>query len=233
MKITRPKFITTYAVLCLEALQRSGLGKFIVLGGALGLSYYYEYRTTKDVDAWWTEEAGERDKERVIALVGKTLETEGEVVVRRFGDVVSVDLRKEDQVIFNFQIAARSARLREPVASDWSPVTVDSFEDLVASKMTAVIERGAPRDFLDIFEICKHTSITISKCWELWKEREAKKGNRSPDPRLGCEGLLLHLSRIEKLRPLSSIDDPEQRTCAEELRTWYRYEFCAGKIELD
>jgi predicted nucleotidyltransferase component of viral defense system len=30
---------------------------------------------------------------------------------------------------------------------------IDSFGDLVASKMVALVERGAPRDFFDIFTL--------------------------------------------------------------------------------
>ena len=57
MKILAPKSINTYALSCLEALKNTGWGRFIVLGGAFGLAHYHEYRTTKDVDAWWTNDA--------------------------------------------------------------------------------------------------------------------------------------------------------------------------------
>lgn len=233
MDISTPKFINEYALACLEALQHSGSGRFIVLGGAFGLAHYHEYRMTKDIDAWWTENAGEKEKEEVVRRLETTLAGFGDVQLRRFGDVVSVDLRKDNQVVFNFQIAARSALLRTPLESPWPPVALDAFEDLIASKMTALIERGAPRDFLDIYEVCKQKLVTVSQCWELWKEREKARGVESPDPGLGCEGLLLHLSRIERLRPLESIRDKNQRKHAEAVRNWFKYEFCKGKKPLD
>ena len=97
----------------------------------------------------------------------------------------------------------------------------------------ALIERGAPRDFLDIYEICGQRIMTISQCWNLWKEREEKRGNKFPDPKIGCEGLLLHLSRIERVRPLVSITNLQERKHAEELRDWFKNEFCKGKLSLD
>lgn len=226
MKISKPKSTNEFVVPCLKALEMSGLGKYIVLGGAFALAHYHEYRTTKDIDAWWTEDAGEKEKEAVINLLKAALEIYGEVAVRRFGDVVSIDLRQKNQAVFNFQVAARSALLRTPSESPWPTIALDSFDDLIASKMTALIERGTPRDFLDIYEMCQQRLTTISRCWELWEEREKKRGVVSPNPELGCEGLLLHLSRIERTRPLDSIRDSAQRKKAQDLRNWFKNEFC-------
>jgi len=95
--------------------------------------------------------------------------------------------------------------------------------------MSALIERGAPRDFLDIYTLCNKKVVTIPQCWQLWKEREIKRGRGAPDFRFGCEGLLLHLSRIERMRPLKEISDPQKRKQAEALRKWFQYEFCKEK----
>jgi hypothetical protein len=230
LTIAIPKSLTNFAKVCLETLSRSNLGRFITLGGAVGLSLYHEFRTTKDIDAWWTPEIGENDKDSVINLLKITLENFGAVTVRRFGDVVSLDLCQENKVIFNFQIAKRSAIIRQPLESPWPPITLDSFDDLVASKMTALIERGAPRDFLDIYEICIKNLVTISRCWELWRERELKRGVTESDQQIGYEAILLHLSRIEKSRPLEKIVDSNQRNQANEVRVWFKNEFCKGKI---
>jgi hypothetical protein len=230
MKITIPKSLNRFAVTCLEALKNLPLGKFISLGGAVGLSLYHEYRTTKDVDAWWNPVVAESEKQLVIDLLKTTLSEFGDVTVRRFGDVVSIDLRQGGKVVFNFQIANRSALLRSTVSSPWHPVALDSMEDLVASKMSALVERGAPRDFLDIYEICTHDLVTISECWAFWKEREAKRGVAEQDKKVGCEAVLLHLSRIERTRPLENIDDTNERKHAFKVREWYKKKFCKQRI---
>lgn len=232
LAIAIPKSLTNFARVCLETLSESTLGRFVTLGGAVGLSLYHEFRSTKDVDAWWTPEATENEKEAVIDLIKTTLENFGTVGIRRFGDVVSLDLHQDNKVIFNFQIASRSAIIGQPIESPWSPVTLDSFDDLVASKMTALIERGAPRDLLDIYEICKKKLASISRCWELWRERELKRGIAvtESDQQIGYEAILLHLNRIEKSRPLETIADSNQRDQAKEVRVWFKNEFCEGKF---
>jgi len=112
LTISIPKSLTMYAKVCLEALKNSPLGQFITLGGAVGLSLYHEFRTTKDVDAWWATDVSENEKESIIKLIKATLENYGTVTIRRFGDVVSVGLRQQNKVVFNFQIARRNAIIR-------------------------------------------------------------------------------------------------------------------------
>ncbi len=230
LNISIPKSLNEFAKVCLETLSKSTLGQFITLGGAVGLSLYHEFRTTKDIDAWWTLDVSENNRESTIDLIKTILENYGSVTIRRSGDVVSLNLRQQGKVVFNFQIANRSALLRQPIESPWPPVTLDSFDDLVASKMTALIERGAPRDFLDIYEICNKKLVTISRCWELWHERESKRGVTEPDQQIAYEAVLLHLSRIERSRPLETIADSNQRNHANEVRVWFKNELCKGKI---
>jgi len=62
--------------------------------------------------------------------------------------------------IFSFQIARRSAQLHPSTTSPWEGVLLDSFEDLVANKMIDLVERGAPRDFLDINRLCAESAIS-------------------------------------------------------------------------
>ncbi len=63
------------------------------------------------------------------------------------GDVVSVELLEGKRKVFSFQIAHRSAQLQPSVPLPWANSLLDSFDDLVARKMVALIERGAPRTF--------------------------------------------------------------------------------------
>lgn len=54
---SRPTHIPVYADVCLQALAEYNLGAKISLGGAFALLHYLDYRSTLDVDAWWTENA--------------------------------------------------------------------------------------------------------------------------------------------------------------------------------
>jgi len=95
-----PASLNEYTKICLEALKDSQLGQFITIGGAVGLAFYHDFRTTKDVAAWWTSEATEKSKQSVISLLEKTLARFGEVKIRRFGDVVSLDLYQSAKITF-------------------------------------------------------------------------------------------------------------------------------------
>jgi hypothetical protein len=102
----------------------------------------------------------------------------------------------------------------------WIDVPLDSFEDLVSTKMNALVQRGAPRDFLDVFTICHADLVTIEECWMLWHKRQELIGNQHDDPkaRLAIE---THLSRIALQRPLEQFEDDEQREHAKKVREWF------------
>lgn len=224
MEPTHPAHLSEYAEKTLQAVAREGLGHKISLGGALGLQHYHEYRTTHDVDAWWDDSASAADKARVLSVIEETLRAFGDVRTRQWGEVVSLDLRVGTRTIFNFQIATRSALLESPTRVPWADVALDSFPDLVASKMVALVERGAPRDFLDIYTVCDAELVTAYQCWDLWRQRQQLAGSDA-DPRRARLALETHLARIAQHRPLAEIPEPEQRAEAEKLRNWFLKEF--------
>lgn len=132
--------------------------------------------------------------------------------------------------MFSFQIAARTAILEEPISAGWIDIPLDSLSDLTASKMVALVERGAPRDFLDIYTLCQSQMLSIEDCWSLWRRRQILAGSdvNLTRARLAIE---THLERIALHRPLESIADPGQREHARRLREWYLNDFLQVKYE--
>jgi predicted nucleotidyltransferase component of viral defense system len=130
--------------------------------------------------------------------------------------------------MFSFQIAERSARLEEPVSAGWIEVPLDSLSDLVAGKMVALVERGAPRDFLDIYTLCQAGLLNVSDCWELWSRRQRLAGSDADFSRARL-AIETHLERIALHRPLDKIVDPEQRKQARHLRDWFLSSFLQVK----
>lgn len=223
-KPTKPQNLSHYALLCLDALSQSGLRDKLSLGGAVGLMHYLEYRSTHDVDAWWTSTAGQVERQQIGALIEATLAPFGEVRTRTWGDVTSIELRQEGKVVFSFQIADRSALLEPPRPSPWPGVLLDGLPDLVASKMVALVERGAPRDFLDIYHLCRQGVVTPERCWSLWRARQEAAGSDGDVSRASL-AIQLHLERIATHRPLSKIQEQTEREAAAEIRRWFREEF--------
>ncbi len=226
----QPAHLSPYARACLDALVKANLAEHISLGGAFGLFHYLDYRSTHDVDAWWSDALADHQRQAVVRVLEIALSKFGRTSVRAWGDVVSVELFQGDKVVFSFQIAARSARLQEPVSANWIDVPLDSLPDLVAAKMAALIERGAPRDFLDIYSLCKAGLLSAGECWTLWRQRQNLSGNDADTSRarLAAE---THLERIALHRPLENITDMEQREQARQVRDWFSNVFLDVKDE--
>ena len=226
----QPSYLSPFTRVCLDALVKAGLADRISLGGAFGLFHYIDYRSTHDVDAWWSESLREEEKQAVVQIIEGTLSDFGRVRVRAWGDVVSVELSQEDKTVFSFQIAARTMRLEESVLAGWINVPLDSLADLVASKMMALVERGAPRDFLDIYTVCQAGLLSIGECWALWRRRQTLSGS---DADLSRARLAIdtHLERIALHRPLENITDVQQREQARKLRDWFLNDFLQVKDE--
>lgn len=220
----KPVNLPDHADVCLRALVDQGLADRIVLGGAFGLLHYLDYRPTHDVDAWWSEETRAEDRRRVEEAVSAALSRFGPVQTREWGDVVSIELQVEGRTTFSFQIARRAAPLEAPSRAPWINVPLDSLTDLVASKMVALVERGAPRDFRDIHALCQAGMVTEDACWDLWSRRQELAGSDTDRDR-ACLAIETHLARIAQHRPLADMTDPKQRSEAEQLRTWFSKEF--------
>jgi hypothetical protein len=212
------------ALACLAAVAAAGLGRAISLGGGLGLLHYLDYRTTHDADAWWTAEATADDRRRVVTTIEETLRRFGAVRTRRWGEVVSVEMREGEIRPFSFQIAERSALLEPMVPIPSGDVLLDSLADIVASKMVALVERGAPRDFRDIHAVCQAGLVTPPECWVLWTRRQTAAGSDVDHgrARLAVE---THLARISQHRRLDQITESGEREAAERVRTWFSREF--------
>ncbi len=220
----RPAHLPDHSEVCLRALVEQGLADKISLGGAFGLLHYLDYRATHDVDAWWTETATEADRRQVIQTLETALSRAGQVKTRAWGDVASVELQHAGQTVFSFQIARRSAQLEPSRPAPWIQVPLDSLADLVASKMIALVERGAPRDFRYIYMLCQAGLRTPRECWALWQHRQQAAASSADfaRARLAVE---THLARIAQHHRLEQIRDASQRQAAEQVRAWFNGEF--------
>jgi hypothetical protein len=86
------------------------------------------------------------------------------------------------------------------------------------------LQRGAPRDLLDVYTICDKRLIEAAECWRLWIRRERAAG-QDVDRARARLAIQTHLERLDQVRPLQSIADAAERAAAERLRSWYAREF--------
>ena len=225
---SRPTHLSSYARACLQALAQRGLGYKLSVGGGLGLLHYLDYRRTHDVDAWWDSDVTPSEQEAIVQVIKSTLQAWGEVDVRAWGEVISVELSQAGEQLFSFQIADRSAQLESSRRAPWVDVNLDSLSDMIgdiiASKMVALVERGAPRDFRDMHAVCHAGLVTPSDCWSLWACRQ-RLSDSDTDWSRARLAVATHLKRIALHRPLDQIPDRSQRSRAAEVRGWYREVF--------
>ncbi len=214
----------------MKALASAGLGQVISIGGAFGLLNYLDQRPTHDVVAWWSAGATAAQRPQAVELISKVLADLGDMSIREWGDVCSLELRRIGRTVFSFQIADRPLQLEKSVSAQWTDVQFDSLDDLIASKMVALVERGAPRDFLDIFAVCETKAATPQVCWQLWRERQARSGGSTSRSRATL-AITTSLSRIEMRRPLPSIANQQKRSEAERTRNWFKKKFINAGLD--
>ena len=202
----------------LSALRKFPEAGELVLGGYFALRRYVDYRTTHDLDAWWRTGRTETTMTSVRRAMGEVAERHGlELSERSWGETVSFELVEEGRKIFSFQIAVRSVELEPAAESPWPPLLVESLADTVGSKMNALVQRGAPRDFLDIREVVVRDVVSVQQCWDWWSTK-----NPHIDIDLARAQGLRHLEGIEARRPLEAIDSGEEQEAARRVREWLR-----------
>ncbi len=219
---TPPQNLDPYARELLEAFAGHPEAAEIVLGGGVALSHYMEYRGTVDVDAWWRNAANRKTRDLAQrAVEGIALKHGLRFRVRTWGETESYELLRESRKVFSFQISVKTRFLDAPQQGAWTPVMIETLRDNVASKMAALVERGAPRDLRDIYELCTRQILSIEECWQLWKDK-----NPELDSLEGRGKVLFHVERLELQRPLEKIAAPDERANAAALRHWFKTRFC-------
>lgn len=191
----------------------------IVLGGAFALKHYLDYRTTRDCDAWWDRAATRDERRSIVAEIRGALvqlNPGAEILAENWGDVDSLKVVVDGNAVFSFQIADRAVQMEPYLESGWGGVRIETLRDNLGSKMCALVERGAPRDFRDIHEAAQRLGWTPSDLWELWQRK-------NPDRSVADAAHLvrIHLEGLAARRPLPSIPDPGERERAALVRAWF------------
>ena len=228
MDPVKPERPNPFAAAFLERLQGRPEAEQFVLGGYFALQHYLDYRETGDVDAWWRS----REDPRALAAAREAfmhtaVQFGYTVRERTWGETISLEAFNGSNKAFSFQISTRTVEIAPPLASPWGHFGIETLDDNVASKMMALVARGAPRDFVDIKALVDAGLVTVERCWELWNAKRS--GIEIEDARLRVK---MHLATIEARRPIERIPAAD-RPAAQRLRSWYREVFTTDHGDLD
>jgi len=217
MEPKKPAHPDPFAIAFLERLQDRPEAEQFVLGGYFALKHYLDYRSTGDVDAWWRSREHPRALSAAREAFAQTAAQFGYYVRERaWNETISLEAFDDAGKAFSFQVAVRSVEIDPPIRSPWGRFPIETLEDNVASKMMALVSRGAPRDFVDVKAVVDAGLVTAERCWQLW---EAK------GPGIAFEDALtrvrINIERIASRMPLERLSG-ERRAAAEQLRAWYR-----------
>jgi len=205
----------------LESLVGHSEAAEIVIGGGVALSHYLQYRDTVDLDAWWRVEP-RADALAVVERAMQTIASRHGLDYRRrsWGETESLELLQGSEKQFSFQISRRTRALDDAIPSAWQPVWIETLRDNVASKMTALVQRGAPRDFLDIYQLCTRNVTSEDDCWTWFVEK-----NPGVPVDQAKRKIIARLAMIETARPLETIAPDAAREQATRVRDWYHHVF--------
>ncbi|MFM9058275.1 MAG: nucleotidyl transferase AbiEii/AbiGii toxin family protein [Planctomycetaceae bacterium] len=205
----------------LESLAGHAEAEQIVIGGGVALSHYLPYRDTVDLDAWWRAEP-RADALAFLESAMQAIASRHGLDYRRrsWGETESLELLQGGRKQFSFQISRRPLALDDAIPSTWQPVLIETLRDNVASKMTALVQRGAPRDFLDMYQLCTHGVMSMPECWASFMEK-----NPGVTVDEAKRKIIARLAMIETTRPLETIAPDAAREQATRVRDWFRRVF--------
>lgn len=142
----------------LEAFTESELAADYYLSGGTALSaFYLHHRTSEDLD-FFTR--GPVDAAAVLRLVNSI--AEGSVIPRRVADR------------FGFVVPIQGERVRvefvrydhpaiEPPVPQPGGLRVDGMRDILANKLSALVERNEPKDFADIYCLVARAGLSLEQ----------------------------------------------------------------------
>jgi Nucleotidyl transferase AbiEii toxin, Type IV TA system len=217
----QPNDLDPLAAQVLEQLTNQGAAGILILGGYFALKHYLNYRQTKDIDAWWSKSSSLIERQEAVQLLRQAMTQVGadnglELQERSSATTLSLELKQGRTVIFSVQIADRDVEIDPPVVSPYPPVHIETLRDNIGAKMNALVNRGAPRDFVDVYAIVTEGIATVTEIWQCWQQK-----NERLDITTARLQVLRHINAIEQRRPIEQIPG-DQREQAMYVRRWIR-----------
>jgi len=190
----------------LDHLLTTELAESLYLSGGTALAaFHLHHRWSEDLDLFSRHPV---DAKAVVRLVGAIAERE------------PVAHRIQDRLGFILEIAGAPLRVEfvhydfdpiEPPVPRYGKLRVDGLRDILANKLSAILERTEPKDYTDLLFLLRTPPLTLEQ------------GIRDCRAKFGWPGLP-HLvqTALLKVDALSGWPETEPPTSLEEARAYFR-----------
>lgn len=164
--------LTDYQIEILKLFFSSPIGKqFFLTGGTALAAFYLGHRKSNDLDLFTLKDFDTLLLEKTIYEIAKTTNTTIEAKVRtesyyevyldnkKQNWIQRIDFVKEQPIVFGKQKKV-----------DF--VVVDSLENIASNKILTIYGRLEPKDYLDLYFICKETATDFFSLFEKTKKKD-------------------------------------------------------------
>ena len=203
------KILTEQQTLVLDLVSKEPeLQNFYLSGGTALAAFHLEHRFSDDLDFF-------------------TPDTVDIVFLRSFVETIQYELvatttefqRLHDRNLFTFMLPDNELKIEftiYPFPQFENPsirenIKIDSFRDIAANKLAALLDRFEPKDFADMYFILQKTSLE-----HVWHDTEKKFGMQIDPMFLGSE-----LAKVRRIEALPRMIKPLTK---EELRQFFTEE---------
>ena len=147
----------------LEKLSRSGLGEFFYLTGGTALSLRYQHRLSEDLD-FFTFPAFAEEKFPLEKTISALEKIGGEITGIEKGTVWGL-VENIKLSFFSYPYPLLKPALKIcgfPTASD---------QDIAASKLVSIAQRGEKKDFFDLWFLCQKRGWDLPVLLEFFRQK--------------------------------------------------------------
>lgn len=161
-------FLTEIQLTVLRELAKSDLKDILYWTGGTALAFFYlQHRLSYDIDLFSDKPIEHSKLKEFVNTIAKIVDLkkiEEKKIFDRWEFILSNgEETRVDFVFYDF----KSIKPKK----NWQGLRVDSFEDLIANKTMALIDRNDPKDAIDIYYVLTKYHLTDEKLLMLVKKK--------------------------------------------------------------
>jgi len=164
--------LTDYQIEILKIFFSSSLGKkFFLTGGTALAAFYLAHRLSKDLDLFTLEEFDSLELQKIIEEIAQRTDSQifEKVKSTTYNEIYFENKRKGWRQRVDF-VKDQPVAFGKRKKIDF--VIVDSLENIASGKILTIFSRFEPKDYLDLYFICKEKTLDFFELFEKTKKKD-------------------------------------------------------------